>query len=315
MRCLQQIIEYVYQHRLGMCAASHIPRRFSLEGIKLKKHGLSNTKLYSIWSGMKRRCYNKNERAYKHYGGRGITICDEWKNDFMSFYDWAMNNGYSEGLTIDRIDNNKGYSPENCRWATVKEQNRNYRRNIKVEYKGETKTLVELAEEYNIDYKLLHQRYKRYNWDIEKALSLPSNCEKLEIDGQIHSKKEWAEINGISPRLVYDRIYNGWDKLDAIQTPIAKRFITSGGESHTVSEWAAITGVNASTINFRLRNGWREEDAVRPARKQKELTLGNETHSISEWSKITGIKECTIYNRLKIGWSVEKTLTSPLWTK
>jgi hypothetical protein len=92
-----------------------------------KTHGKSNTRVHRIWKAMHTRCYNPNFKFYHHYGGRGITICDEWLHNFQAFYDWAMVNGYKDDLTIDRIDSNKGYSPHNCRWVTMAEQNKNKR--------------------------------------------------------------------------------------------------------------------------------------------------------------------------------------------
>lgn len=94
----------------------------------LGTHGLSRHRLYTIHDNMKQRCHNKNSKAYKYYGGRGITIFKQWRDDFMSFYNWSINNGYQEHLTIDRINNDKGYNPDNCRWTTRKIQSRNSRK-------------------------------------------------------------------------------------------------------------------------------------------------------------------------------------------
>lgn len=114
-----------------------------------KIHGMTGTRLYVTWQHMISRCTRESDGAYKYYGGRGITVCDEWKNDFQTFYDWAMKNGYTDELTIDRIDVNGNYCPENCRWATKKEQQRNKRDNTRVSFNGQIKTVCEWAEEFN----------------------------------------------------------------------------------------------------------------------------------------------------------------------
>ena len=125
------------------------------------RHGLCHTRLHSIWANMKDRCYNPNNPHFPRYGGRGITICDEWFNSLEAFRDWAINNGYSDDLTIDRIDVNGNYSPENCRWATVKEQNNNRRYHILLEINGNTKNVAQWAEESGLKYRTVHARYNR----------------------------------------------------------------------------------------------------------------------------------------------------------
>lgn len=129
------------------------------------KHGLSNNKIYrkldSIYGTIKCRCYNPNNKKYKNYGGRGITICEEWKNDFMSFYNWAINNGYKEGLSIDRINVNGNYEPNNCRWVRMKEQANNKTNNHYITYNGETHTMMEWSKILNINYSTIRERAKK----------------------------------------------------------------------------------------------------------------------------------------------------------
>ena len=135
-----------------------------------KKHGLSNTRLHKTWRGILDRITNPKNKQYSYYGGRGISICDEWKNDFKAFYDWAMSNGYADNLTIDRIDNNGNYEPSNCRWATYKIQNRNKNNIKKVEYKGKIYCASELAEKYNIKNFTFLNRLRK-GWTIDKAIN------------------------------------------------------------------------------------------------------------------------------------------------
>ncbi len=136
------------------------------------KHGLSGTRLYNIWCDMKRRCMNPTRIAFDRYGGRGITVCDEWM-EFEPFYKWAMENGYRDGLTLERINNDKGYSPDNCKWATHKEQARNMRTSIYLTYNGKKMTIAEWAEILGVKRETLWNRLNNLGWAIEKAITEP----------------------------------------------------------------------------------------------------------------------------------------------
>ena len=122
---------------------------------------------------MRQRCKNKNVPEYKRYGERGIAVCDEWENSFESFYVWAINNGYADNLSIDRIDVNGNYEPSNCRWATPSEQARNKRDNHLLEYKGEKKMLIEWSEILGFNYRMVKSRLQSGKWTIEEAFTTP----------------------------------------------------------------------------------------------------------------------------------------------
>lgn len=126
-----------------------------------KKNGLSHSRIYSIWRHMINRCYDIKNDCYKNYGGRGITVCKEWRDDLLAFKDWADKNGYKDSLTIDRIDNNGDYCPENCRWVTMKEQSRNKRTNRTMLYNGKKRCVSELCEVFCVRPGIIRNRLYR----------------------------------------------------------------------------------------------------------------------------------------------------------
>lgn len=136
-------------------------------------HDMCDTKLYKIWNSIKGRCSGKSDELHnRNYYQRGITVCDEWKEDFLSFYHWSIENGYRDGLTIDRIDNNGNYEPGNCQWITHKQNNNKRGNNVWIEYNNEIHTKTEWADLYNISVDTLDSRLKR-GWNFDKALNEP----------------------------------------------------------------------------------------------------------------------------------------------
>ena len=139
------------------------------------KHGARYTRLYRIYRNMITRCYNSNILEYKNYGGRGIIVCKEWRESFVAFRTWAENNNYSDKLTIDRIDTNGNYEPNNCRWVTLKAQGFNKTNTKYFEYNGQKKCLAEWAEIFGIKKSTLYNRVYGLGWDIKKALETKVN--------------------------------------------------------------------------------------------------------------------------------------------
>ena len=138
-------------------------------------HGLSSHPLYHTYHEMRNRCYLKSNRQHKDYGGRGISVCDEWRESFVAFYDWAITHGWSHGLTLDRKDVNGNYTPDNCRFITMKEQGRNRRNNRQVTAWNETKSLPEWLDDPRCQagYGTVATRIYDYGWSAEQAISTP----------------------------------------------------------------------------------------------------------------------------------------------
>lgn len=153
------------------CGGGRARRTGSEDARPQEKHGMTRTSTYHTWMGMKARCHSKTHKDYQYYGARGITVCERWRRSFKCFLD---DMGLRpEGHTLDRIDNNAGYSPENCRWATTREQSNNRRNSLFIEYQGQPRPLVAVAAQLSFPYSLLRHRIKS-GWPLERALSEPA---------------------------------------------------------------------------------------------------------------------------------------------
>lgn len=178
-------------------------------------------RLYRIWRNMIQRCDNPNKPDYKYYGALGIHVYEEWKQ-YINFKEWAINNGYKDNLTLDRKDCNKGYSPDNCRWITMKEQQNNKKNNHILEFNGETHTINEWADILNIRREIIKDRL-RLGWDVEKILTTPVKYmnKKIEFNGEEHSWQEWADIVGIKKRTLQSRFYEqNWTIERTLTEPV-----------------------------------------------------------------------------------------------
>ena len=186
-------------------------------GNLFRKHGKSNTRICHIWRDMHRRCENKNRKSYKRYGGRGITVCEDWSGDhgFENFYEWSMSHGYSDDLTIDRIDNDKGYSPDNCRWTDYQTQANNSSWNTWIDYNGEKHTLAEWGRICNLEPSRISSRIKN-GWSIGESLGYEKHITHYKdevlytIDGETHNIREWCRLRGLSVDTVRYRREHNW---------------------------------------------------------------------------------------------------------
>lgn len=205
----------------AFCVKSGWYKGWKVEAAETPYHGMYKSSLYGSWAAMKTRCTNSNIPEWNHYGGRGIKLCDEWM-EFIPFMKWAKANGYKEGLTIERIDVNGNYCPENCCWITRAEQQKNKRNSLVYEVEGERKTLTDLSKENNISLTTVKHRLD-FGWSVEDALAKarkkwPSSKE-ITFNGETLSARKWAERTGINASCITKRIDHGWTVEDALSTP------------------------------------------------------------------------------------------------
>lgn len=189
-------------------------------------HKMSRTRLYHTWQQMKRRCNNPNDKSFERYGGRGIKVCEEWEKSFERFMVWALANGYSDEKSLDRINNNGNYEPENCRWVTNKEQSRNRRSNIKITYKNKYVTLMELSELTGIPYGTLHARYER--GDRGERLWRPIGVDAQKVKGSKQHLSKLIEEQVIEIKKLL--------ALGVKQKDIAKKFNVSPSAVNSIAK-------------------------------------------------------------------------------
>lgn len=187
------------------------------------KHGLRGTAIYNIWVNMRRRCHDPSSHAYVDYGARGIAVCDRWMNDVAAF-SADMGPRPSPKHMVERVNNDLGYSPENCIWATQKEQANNRRTTRLITYKGKTQCLLDWSKEIGVDHKTLERRIAK-GWSLEVALS-PSKFLKrreLSLRGRTQSISEWCRELGMKEATLWGRVLKGWSDEEALTIPVGER--------------------------------------------------------------------------------------------
>lgn len=238
------------------------------------KHGFYKERLYKVWDGMKQRCSNPNHKEYSKYGGKGISVCPEWKNDYLAFREFMLSRGYDPKApfgecTIDRIDNNGNYCPENCQIITIQEQQHNRETSSFYYLDGKRYTLTQISEKTGIKRVTLQGRLRR-GFSIEEAILTPSKIIKVEANGETHTITEWSSILQVPRSMLQGRlerhsmqeIYDEWlkngRKLEKKGDYFVK-LLEANGETHSQSEWARILNIPSTTLRYKLKTKTMQE--------------------------------------------------------
>jgi len=193
-------------------------------------------RIRTIYANMISRCTNEKNPSFERYGNRGISVCNEWLSSFDNFLNWSLLNGYDDSLTIDRISNENGYSPSNCRWATRKQQSNNKSDNHIIEFNGKVKTISELADEFNIPYRILKNRINTCHWDIEKAITTPikkhidrkSNIGVIIFENKKYYKSDFCKLFNINQNTLNSQLQRGWTIEEIVNKKRNRKFLKSG---------------------------------------------------------------------------------------
>ena len=320
--CGNEVTVRGYSLRSGDCQSCGCFRK-EASSERNSTHGHSNERLYSIWRNMLKRCYYPKHEAYERYGGRGIEVCKEWKESYETFKEFMLSHGYDEyGLpnenTLDRIDNDGNYCPENCRVVSMKKQSLNKSNNHYITYKLKKMTVTEAAAKNGLTS---HQVYNRLDkgWDMGRALHQPlTGTRTFTVNEETHTVQEWADIFGITYSALNHRldtktieeIYKEW-KAGSNQLKVGDfsvKLERADGKVMNRLEWSKFIGITVDTLRKLLKehtmqeiyDDWKEHDGRLSFIRSNKLEEANgEAHTRKEWSRILGIAEKTLRNRLK----------------
>lgn len=281
------------------------------------KHGLHKTTEYRIWAGIIQRCENPKDTAYSNYGGRGITVCNEWREGFLVFLK-DMGERPSLQHSIERIDNEVSYCPDNCKWATREEQANNTRRNVYYDYDGEQLTIPQIARKVGIPSKTLWKRIVERDWDLMKAIDTPIKTKQERTyvySGVEMNLKEVADAAEVDYKRLHDRVVNqGIELVDAINKSSPVRHVLEyQGRLLTIPELAKETNMNPSTIHTRIfSDGLTAEEAVaKPVGKRRarvDYPYQGRMLTAREISDITKVDYVKLRNYLVRGATVNEAL-------
>lgn len=247
------------------------------------REGYYPTRLRHIWNLMHNRCKNTKSADYPRYGGRGIKVCDEWSGrttGFWNFVDWSLENGYTEQLSIDRIDNDGPYAPWNCRWATPKEQANNTAKNVCITYNGETHTASEWEGITGISQSTILKRY-RSGKSLDEVFKPVQKEKRYNINGEEYTIHELSRLTGIKEDTLRFRIRNG--KFNNIMEPVGSNRITDvnityEGLTFNVTDWAKLTGLPRHILYTRINNKFPASEVL--LRKTGELKYKSKNKNI-----------------------------------
>lgn len=223
----------------------------------LTTHGMTRTPEHMSFHAMIARCHRKTHKSYERYGARGIKVCKRWRHSFENFYE-DMGPRPTKKHTLGRIDNDKGYCPENCRWETPKQQMNNISINHMININGFERTLAQWCDHFDIDYQQVYQRITKRGWEPIKALTTPIGFKNrnFTINGETKSLRQWAKTYNIGHSTVEYRLSVGYSIYDALTKPHSISKININGMEKTMREWADFYKVSYNVVRRRVYRGW-----------------------------------------------------------